>query len=207
MPRISDNGEIMSKMKKVLELVEEKGIIRPKDLQEEGLPKKYIYRLYDQGKLEKIDRGLYKLAGKNFSENEMMLSVARKSPDATFCLLTALRFYEMTTQNPHQIWVAIHHKDKGPSINVPLRVVRMTGKSLEEGIEKRELDNVPIRVFNPAKTVADCFKFRNKIGLDVAIEALREYRSKDMGAMSELWKFAKIDRVQNVIQPYAESMQ
>ncbi|KXB06709.1 hypothetical protein AKJ54_01175 [candidate division MSBL1 archaeon SCGC-AAA382K21] len=197
----------MSKMKKVLELVEEKGIIRPKDLQEEGLPKKYIYRLYDQGKLEKIDRGLYKLAGKSFSENEMMLSVARKSPDAAFCLLTALRFYEMTTQNPHQIWVAIHHKDKEPSINVPLKVVRMTGKSLKGGIEKREVDNVPIRVFNPAKTVADCFKFRNKIGLEVALEALREYKSKDMGTMSELWEFAKVDRVQNVIQPYAESMQ
>lgn len=197
----------MSKMKKVLELVEEKGIIRPKDLQEEGLPKKYIYRLYDQGKLEKIDRGLYKLAGKSFSENEIMLSVARKSPDAAFCLLTALRFYEMTTQNPHQIWVAIHHKDKEPSINVPLKVVRMTGKSLKGGIEKREVDNVPIRVFNPAKTVADCFKFRNKIGLEVALEALREYKSKDMGTMSELWEFAKVDRVQNVIQPYAESMQ
>lgn len=196
----------MSKMQKILKLVEEKGIIRPKDIQEEGLPKKYVYRLYEQGKLEKIDRGLYKLSGKKFSENEMMLAVARKAPDATFCLLSALRFYEMTTQNPHQIWVAIHHKDKKPVLDVPLKVVRMTGKSLKQGIEKREVDNIPIRIFKPAKTVADCFKFRNKIGLEVAIEALREYSSRDMGTMSELWEYAKIDRVQSVIQPYAEAM-
>lgn len=196
----------MEKMEKVLKLAEEKGIIRPKDVQEEGLPKKYIYRLYDQGKLEKIDRGLYKIPQKEFSESQMLLEVAKKAPKATICLLSALRFHEMTTQNPHRIWITIHNKDKKSEINVPLKVTRMTGKALTEGKEVHNVDDIPVKVYKPAKTVTDCFKFRNKIGLDIAIEALREYRSKDMGKMSEIWDYARMDRVQNVIQPYAEAM-
>jgi len=196
----------MDKMEKVLKIAEEKGIIRPKDVQKEGLPRKYVYRLHDQGKLEKIDRGLYKIPEKEFTENQMLLEVAKKCHKATICLLSALRFHEMTSQNPHRIWIAVHNQDKKPEINVPLKVIRMTGKALTEGREEHKVDGISLKVYTPAKTVADCFKFRNKIGLDVAIEALREYKSNDMGEMSKLWEYAKLDRVHNVIQPYAEAI-
>jgi len=195
----------MNKMEKVLQLAEEKGVIQPKDIAAAGLPRKYIYRLLKRGKLEKIDRGLYKIRGKEFSESEMLLKIAKKAPDATICLLSALRFHNMTTQNPHRIWIAIHNKEKPPDLDVPLKVIRMTGKALTEGRKQHVIDSISLKVYEPAKTVTDCFKFRNKIGLDVALEALREYRRGNLGTMAELWSYAKINRVKNVIQPYVEA--
>ncbi|MFP3952987.1 MAG: type IV toxin-antitoxin system AbiEi family antitoxin domain-containing protein [Candidatus Acetothermia bacterium] len=192
-------------MEEVLKLAEENGVIRPKDVVNAGLPRKYVYRLLKQGKLEKIGRGLYKIPGREFSESEMLVKVAKRAPDVTICLLSALRFHNMTTQNPHRIWVAIQNKEKPPKVDVPLKVVRMTGESLSEGRKQYGIDSISLNVYEPAKTVADCFKFRNRIGLDVALEALSEYRTQNLGTMSELWSYAKIDRVQNVIQPYAEA--
>lgn len=193
------------KKEKILNLANKKGLLRPKDVQDIGLPRQYVYRLCKRGELEKVGRGLYKLPEKDFSENQMLLEVARRVPHATVCLLSALRIHDMTTQNPFRIWIAIHHKDRSPEIDVPLKITRMTGEALSEGREEREIDNVKVHVYNPAKTVADCFKFRNKIGLDVAIQSLREFRNQNMGTLAELWKYARIDRVHNVIQPYVEA--
>ncbi len=194
------------KKRKILELAGEKTILRPRDVRDAGLPRQYVYRLLEEGKLEKVGRGLYKLPDCEVSEHEMLLEVARRAPKITVCLLSALRFHGMTTQNPFQIWVAIHHKDRVPRLDVPLKITRMTGKSLTEGKEKHQINGVKVSIYNPAKTVADCFKFRNKIGLEVAIEALKDYHSQNRGTMSQLWEYAKINRVHNLIRPYAEAI-
>jgi len=128
-------------------------------------------------------------------------------PSGIICLLSALRFHGLTTQSPYEIWMAIGHKARSPKKpGIPIRITRYSGKSLTSGVEQHKIEGVSIRVYNPAKTVADCFKFRNKIGLDVALEALRDcYRSRKC-TMDELWKYAKICRVANIMKPYLESL-
>ncbi|MCK4642552.1 type IV toxin-antitoxin system AbiEi family antitoxin domain-containing protein [bacterium] len=189
---------------KVLKIVEKEGMITPKEIEKRNISRQYIYQLYRKGKLEKVSRGLYKLANSLFSQNEMLIAVANSIPAATICLLTALRFHDMTVQNSYRIWISIHHKSHSPRASIPLKIIRMTGKSLTEGREEYVIDNTKIFVYNPAKTVADCFKFRNKIGIDVALEALREFIDQKKGTIDELWRYAKIDRVQNIIRPYLE---
>ncbi len=195
-----------NKLKKIIELAEKYSVLRPKDVEKYNIPRQYVYRLYNKGKLEKIGRGLYKLPEKEFSEDVMLLEIAKKVPNSVVCLVSALRFHDMTTQNPFQIWIAIHNKDRAPEIDVPLKIIRMTGDALEKGSEKHLIDNIEVNVYCPAKTVADCFKFRNKIGLDVGIEALKEYKKKDKGTVDMLWEYSKINRVQNVIRPYIEAI-
>jgi predicted transcriptional regulator of viral defense system len=133
--------------------------------------------------------------------------VARKHPKAIVCLLSALRFHELTTQSPFEVWLAIPNKARAPRFDYPpLRIVRFSGSLLNEGIEEHTIDGVPVRITSVARTVADCFKYRNKIGLDVALEALREaWKARRVG-MDELWQFAKLDRVANVMRPYLESL-
>ncbi len=195
-----------SKIEKIIELAEKNTVLRPKDVEKYNIPRQYIYRLYKKGKLEKIGRGLYKIPDKELSEDIMLIETAKKVPNAVICLLSALRFHEMTSQNPFQIWIAIHHKDWTPAINIPLKIIRMTGDSLKEGCEEHLIDNIKINIYSPAKTVADCFKFRNKIGLDVAIEALKEYKKQNKGTVDKLWEYSKINKVQNVIRPYIEAV-
>ncbi|MFW6134865.1 MAG: type IV toxin-antitoxin system AbiEi family antitoxin domain-containing protein [Elusimicrobiota bacterium] len=194
------------KIKKIIELAEKYSVIRPKDVEKHNIPRQYVYRLYNEGKLEKIGRGLYKLPDKELSEDVMLFKIAKKVPNAVICLISALRFHDMTTQNPFQVWIAIHNKDRAPGIDLPLKITRMTGGALEKGREEHLIDDIKVNVYNPAKTVADCFKFRNKVGLDVAIEALREYKKQNKGTVDMLWKYSKIDRVQNVIRPYIEAV-
>lgn len=198
----------MSKAKKdeILNIAKEKGILRPRDIKEQNIPRQYIYQLYNSGKLQKIGRGLYKIPDKELSEDIMILEVVKRIPRATLCLLSALRFHDMTSQNPFQIWIAIHHKDWSPELELPLKIIRMTGDALDAGREEHLVDNIKVAVYNPAKTVADCFKFRNKIGLDVALEALRDYRNQRKGTIDMLWKYSKIDRVQKIMRPYIEAI-
>lgn len=129
------------------------------------------------------------------------------APEAVVCLLSALRFHELTTQIPHEVWLAIENKAWRPrSAPWPVRLVYMSGPAFEEGIERHVIEKVPVRIYSAAKTVADCFKYRNKIGLDVAVEALRDYLSCNRGGADELWKYARICRVTRVLQPYLEAM-
>ncbi|MDA3792314.1 MAG: type IV toxin-antitoxin system AbiEi family antitoxin domain-containing protein [Elusimicrobia bacterium] len=195
-----------NKIKKIIELAEKYSVIRPKDVEKHNIPRQYVYRLYNEGKLEKISRGLYKLPDKELSEDIMLLEIAKKVPNAVICLISALRFHDMTTQNPFQIWIAIHNKDWASEIDLPLKIIRMTGDALEKGSEEHLIDNIKVNVYCPAKTVADCFKFRNKIGLDVAIGALKEYKKQNKGTIDMLWEYSKIDRVQNIIRPYVEAV-
>ena len=193
------------KMTAILELAEAKGILRPKDVQEEGLPRQYVYRLYEQGKLEKISRGLYKLPEKQFSMSDTQLEACKRITHGVLCLKTALRFHDMTTQNPHKIWMAIDVKAWEPEVDLPMKYIRMSGESFESGIEEHKVDNIPVRVYSAAKTVADCFKFRSKIGLEICLDALRDFRFQNIGTMDDIWKYAKINRVLNVMRPYMEA--
>ncbi|MCK4513889.1 MAG: transcriptional regulator, partial [Spirochaetaceae bacterium] len=131
---------------------------------------------------------------------------AKRVPAGVFCLLTALRFHELTTQNPAEVWIALPEKARKPQIEYPrLRVARFSGPALTEGIETHRLEKVEVRVYSAAKTVADCFKYRNKVGIDVAVEALRDYHRRYRGGANDLARFARICRVSRVMQPYLDA--
>lgn len=193
---------------RILHLARQKGTLRPSDLQSLGAPRVMLTRLAASGQLEKIGRGLYRLPDAEASESEGLAAIAVKVPQAVFCLLTALQFHELTTQLPRQIWIAMPRGSHAPKIDYPpIRMVQFTGEAGSAGIETFERDQVQLRVYGVAKTIADCFKHRNKIGLDVALEALKEARSKKKAAADELWHFAKICRVANVMRPYLEVLE
>jgi len=193
---------------RVLDLARRKGTLRPSDLQSLGAPRVVLTRLAACGQLEKVGRGLYRLPDAEASENESLVAIAIKVPQAVFCLLTALQFHELTTQLPRQIWIAMPRGSHVPRIDYPpVKMIQFTGEAGSAGIETFERDQVQLRVYGVAKTVADCFKHRSKIGLDVALEALKEARSKKKATTDELWHFAKICRVANVMRPYMEVLE
>ena len=190
----------------VLQLVQQKGLLRPCDLAELGIPRVYLTRLAARGKLVKAGRGLYRLPATTQSENEGLAIVAARAPQAVFCLLTALQFHGLTTQLPRQVWIALPQGSHAPRIDYPpLKLIQYSGDAFTQGIETHRIDQVEIRVYSAAKTVADCFKHRNKIGLDVALEALKDARSQKKASADDLWRYAKICRVANVMRPYLEA--
>ena len=191
----------------ILDLAAERSLIRPRDLTERGLPTVALTRLVRQGRLQRVGRGLYALPDRPVSEHNTLAAVARKHPQAIVCLLSALRFHDLTTQSPFEVWLAIPNKARAPKMDYPpLRIVRFSGEALNVGVEDHVIDGVPVRVTSVARTVADCFKFRNKIGLDVALEALQEaWRAKRV-SMDKLWHYATLCRVTNVMRPYMESL-
>lgn len=180
---------------------------RMRDLESLGISRPRVRSLVDQGILEKASRGLYVLRSADVSENRTLAEVGKKVPHGVICLLSALRFHDLTTQSPHQVWVALERSAWTPKVDhISLKIVRYSGEAFEEGHQEHLIEGVPVRITSPAKTVADCFKYRNKIGLDVALEALREVRRKRLCTMEELMHFARICRVANVMKPYLESM-
>jgi predicted transcriptional regulator of viral defense system len=191
----------------ILDLAAERSLIRPRDLTERGLPTVALTRLVRQGRLQRVGRGLYALPDRPVSEHNALAEVARKHPQAIICLLSALRFHDLTTQSPFEVWLAIPNKARAPKMDYPpLRIVRFSGAALTRGVEDHVIDGVPVRVTGVARTVADCFKFRNKIGLDVALEALQEAWRAKRASMDELWRYATLCRVANVMRPYMESL-
>lgn len=189
----------------VLKLAQEQSLLRPRDLEGHGLPRVALTRLVRERKLQRVGRGLYALPKRVPSEHAGIAKLARKHPQGIVCLLSALRLHGLTTQAPFEVWWAIPHKAAVPQCSwPPLRIVRFSGPALNEGLEQRLLDGVLVQVTDPAKTVADCFKFRNKIGLDVALEALHEAWKEKRVTMDELWKAALVCRVTQVMQPYLE---
>lgn len=196
-----------TQMDKILDLARNAGILRPRDLDAHGIPRTYLSRLLSAGKLQRIGRGLYRLPGDNVSEHRSLAEACKRVPKGVVCLLSALRFHELTTQAPFEVWLAIGEKAWRPHVDYPpLRIVRFSPVALDSGVEGYQIEGVTVPVFTPAKTVADCFKYRNKIGLDVAIEALKECWRSRRCTMDELWKHAKVCRVQNVMRPYLESI-
>ena len=191
----------------VLDLATTRGLIRSQDLNAIKVPRMVLTRMVKRGLLTRLDRGLYSIPERSVSEHTSLAEVCSKYPKVQICLLSALRFHDLTSQAPHEVWVAIANKNRAPSMNYPpLRVVRFSGKALTEGIEKHLIEGVEVQVTCVAKTVTDCFKFRNKIGLDVALEALNEAWNAKRVTMDELWRYAEVCRVTNVIRPYLESI-
>jgi predicted transcriptional regulator of viral defense system len=192
---------------KLIDLVRNQGLIRPRDLAPLGIPRVSLTRAVRRGELERIGRGLYGLPGRPVSTHGSLAEVARRVPKGVVCLLSALRFHGLTTQAPFEVWLAIENKAIAPKLDYPpLRIVRFSGAALTEGVEEHVVDGVMVRVTGVAKTVADCFKYRNKIGLDVALEALREAWHGKCMTSNNLWRYAKVCRVANVMRPYLDSL-
>lgn len=192
---------------KVLRLARRRGLLRARDVAALQVPTTVLTRLVRSGKLERAGRGMYALPGKPISAQRSLAEVSLRAPRGVICLLSALRVHEIGTQAPFEVWLALPPGVAAPRTAGPsLRVLRMSGAALSEGIERIKIDGVPVPVFCIAKTVADCFKFRNKIGLDVALEALRETWRARKASVDELWRYARADRVSNVMRPYMEAL-
>lgn len=192
---------------RVLALARRHGVLRPRDLDAHGLPRTALQRLVAEGRMDRRGRGLYVASDAALSESEMLAAASVRVPHAVVCLLSALRFHGLTTQNPAEIWLAIDRKARAPrGTELPLRIVRFSGEARTAGVEEHKIDGARARVYSAAKTVADCFKYRQKIGLDVAIEALRDYLHARRGSIDELWRYAAVCRVTNVMRPYLEAL-
>lgn len=196
-----------SKSDRLLTLAAKRQILRSKDIFALGIPRNYLPRLVRKGVLRKLGRGLYASTSSNVTEHLSVVEAAHKVPKGVLCLLSALQFHKFTTQAPHHVWMAIDGKAWAPRVvSPPVRLVRMSGAALHFGVKEYPVRGASLKVYTPAKTVADCFKFRNKIGLDVALEALRECRRLKKASMDDIWAAAKVCRVANVIRPYLESL-
>lgn len=182
-------------------------VLRTRDLESLGIWRASLGRLVEHGAVVRVGRGLYSLPDGEIGENHTLAEAAKRVPRGVICLLSALRFHGLTTQHPHELWLAIDGKAREPKMDYPpLRIVRPSGEVLRAGQESHLIEGVSAKVFNPAKTVADCFKFRNKIGLEVALEALRETWRAKRCTMDQLLRYARICRVENVMRPYLESL-
>jgi predicted transcriptional regulator of viral defense system len=191
----------------VLRLIEELGLARPRDLERHGISRTLLARLVKEGLVIRQARGIYVAARHMPTEAHTLAQVAKRVPDAVFCLFTALRFHELTTQSAAEVWIALPEKARRPRLDYPrLRVARFSGLALTEGVEEHRAEGVVLRVYSAAKTVADCFKYRNKVGIDVAVEALRDFSRKHRGGANELARFARICRVTHVMQPYLDAI-
>jgi predicted transcriptional regulator of viral defense system len=192
---------------RVRQIARKKRLFRLSEAVAAGVHPEYVRRLTRQGELTRVGRGLYALATAEATEHHTLAEVSKRVPKAIFCLLTALRVHGLGTQNPREVWLAIDRRAGIPRVDfTPVRLVRVSGAALTSGIEEHNVDGVRVRVTSPARTVVDCFKFRNKIGVDVAVEALRDYRRLRKGTVDELWRQADRLRMTRVIRPYWDAM-
>lgn len=183
------------------------GVLRTRQALAAGIHPRTLYELRDTGAIEIVSRGVYRLAGRDWGIDPDVLAVACRVPRAVLCLTSALSFHELTTQIPRGVDLALPPGGSSPRFTEPpIRVHRFSGASMTEGIESRTIDGVRVRLYCAEKTIADCFKFRNKIGLDIALEALRLYRSRRRQDLPSLMRYAKVDRVDAVMRPYVEAM-
>lgn len=197
----------MSQSDHILELARHRRVLRAADVREQGWSPQLLLRLHESGKLRRIARGLYGLPDAEVTEHQTLIEVCQRVPRGVLCLLSALQFHGIGTQMPHEVWIALPAGTQAPAPGYPtLRITRLRGTAYSDGIQTVADHGAPIRVYCAAKTVADCFKFRHKIGLDVALEALKDaWRSRKV-TMAELGHFARINRVERVMQPYLEAV-
>ena len=193
---------------KALKVANARGIARARDFREAGIPLTYLKRLCDSGKLVRLGRGIYQRSDfDNFHAGHDLAEAARLVPNGVVCLLSALRLHGLTTQLPHKTWLTIGGKARAPRHpSCPLEIVRASGDAFSEGRMTVNIEGVEVPVFNPAKTVADCFKYRRRVGLDVAVEALRDVLKFRKATRPALWHYAGVCRVQPLMRPYLEAL-
>ncbi len=196
-----------TKKEQVIDYVKHHNLVRSNEIDKMGLPRTYLNQLTQEGVINRVGHGLYQWPDRRQDSHTTLSEVAKKAPNGVISLLSALSFHEFTSENPFEVWVALERKSWRPAIDYPpTKFVYMSGKSISEGIDVHILNGVEVRIFNPAKTVADCFKYRNKIGLDVALESLKEGWKMKYFTIDELMHYAEICRVENVIRPYVEAL-
>jgi predicted transcriptional regulator of viral defense system len=184
-----------------------KGPVRARDMDDAGIPRAYLKRLRDRGVLEQVDRGLYRLADAPMSELGSLADVSKRVPNAVICLLSALQVHGMTTEAPHAVWALIDRHARFPKVTSPkLEVVRASGAARTHGVEVRTIEGVKVPLTTPAKTVADCFRFRRHVGLDVALAALKDYLKQRKGSIDALVEAARADRIYPFMRPYLEAL-
>ena len=197
----------MSQSDFILALAERQRSLRAADVRGQGCSPQLLLKLYQAGKLQRLARGVYGLPHASPSPHQTLMTVCQRVPKAVVCLLSALQFHAMGSRVPQQVWIALPEGTQTPMVNDhTLRIARLRGVAYSEGIETVMEHGVPIRVYSAAKTVTDCFKFRNKIGLDVALEALKDALRDGRVSTSELNHFSRINRVERVMRPYIETM-
>ncbi len=183
------------------------GILRTGEALDLGIHRRTLYALRDGGLLEQLSRGLYRLADMPPLSDPDLVTVARKIPDGVICLISALHYHDITTQIPHSVAVAVRRGKEPPRLKYPpTKIYPFSGHAFTEGIQTHEIDETLIRVYNPEKTIADCFKYRNKIGMDTVLEAVELYRSRYKTKPRELIRFGKICRVEKIMRPYLEAI-
>ncbi|MEO8922637.1 MAG: AbiEi antitoxin N-terminal domain-containing protein [Caldimonas sp.] len=191
----------------ILSLARTQALVSAADVREHGWSPQLLIKLHSNGKLERVARGLYSLPGTEPTDHRSLAEVCKRVPKGVVCLLSALQFHEIGTQLPHEVWLAVPEGTQTPAIDYPpLRIVRLRGDAHGEGIQTFIEAGSTIRVYSLEKTIADCFKFRNRIGLDVALEALKDARNQRKLVVDRLVRFARIDRVEKVLQPYLEAV-
>jgi len=197
----------MSKRDKARQLLSDHGMLRAREFEEHGISHSYIAKLADDGDLQRLARGVYATADHKATEHHDLAIIQKRIPHAVFCLRTALRFHELTTALPNRVHIAVERTKGEPTLEwPPLEVFHISESQFVAGIETHKLREGPtIRMYSPARTVADCFKFRNRLGLDLALEALEDCLSQDRCTVDELLEFADVCRVKNVIRPYIEA--
>lgn len=197
----------MTQMSNLPPALRHKGIFRLAEARALGLHAEQVRRLTRQGQLTRLGRGLYTAASTVPTEHHTLAEVAKRVPKGIVCLLTALRFHALGTQHPREVWLAVDRRAGIPRIEfTPVRIVRISGAALIVGIGEHEIEGVTVRVTSPARTIVDCFKFRSRIGIDVAVEALRDYRRLRKGTVAELWRQADQLRMTRVIRPYWDAI-
>jgi len=196
-----------SQVEEALKLARKSGILTAREAAQQGIHSQVLTRMVREGAIERISRGQYRLPDQPLTEHHTLAVVARAAPEGVVCLLSALSFHGVGTQIPHEVWLAIPRQARPPSLRYPpLRVVKFSGKAFSEGIETHTAEGQTVRVYGVAKTLADLFKYRNKVGLDVALEALREAWRERRFTMDEIDRFARICRVERVMKPYLEAL-
>ena len=197
----------MDRKTQVLKIAKAKGIIKASDVEAKGISRSYLYALNNAGLLQKISRGLYTLPGSQITEHITLIEIAKRIPNAVVCLISALSYYELTTQLPHEVWITIPRGAWRPKIDYPsLNLTYASKEVYSYDILEHKINGVSVKIYSPAKTIADCFKFRNKIGLDIAIEALKKAWETRKVDMNELVQAAKICKVSKIIRPYLETI-
>ena len=196
-----------SHIERLLRHLQRSGVVRTRDVEKLGVPRVALQRAVDRGQVVRRARGVYVKPDHAATRHTDIAAVAARTPKAVICLVSALEYHGLTTQVPHAVWIMIQKSSHRPTSKTPaLRVVRASGLALNTGVEKHKIEGVVVQVTTPAKTVTDCFRYRDTVGTDVAVEALRDCLRKRKATPSDIFEMAQVDRVARVMRPYLQAL-